>query len=529
MKYLKKIKASYILVLSLYLLLFLSSSCTDQMKDINFDQKLITDKQLEMDANEGGFSLPGMQLGIVDVLTDWRYQMQVNLNADLYSGYMYLPLLFMENKHTGTYVMVDSWNCQIWTVPSTKVLDQWIGMKKRGFDTKYPDLYAMAIIFKTFAGHRLVDTFGPIPYSLYGTSSDVKFDSPEEAYNLFFTELTDAVADLTKAVSDNPDAGKIRYAKFDKSRYAGDYATWIKVANTLRLRLAIRISKVDPIKAKTEAEAAVNDDYGVLTSNEGSFEMEAKNSIHPLVTFSEIWSAIRLNAQMESILGGYNDPRLPIYAKPSAFGGEYKGIRTGAILNVGTYLGFSQTNFIGNPYVKLMDVAESYFLLAEGALRGWNMGGTAKDFYEQGIRASFKSNKIAGADDYLNNNTAIPKAYVDPVNPLNNALPLTSITIKWDESATFEQKLERIITQKWITMFPEGVEAWAEFRRTGYPKLWPVVENHSGGVVPDGEFIKRISYPSAITNASQTAVTAAVNSYLNGKDDIFQPIWWDVE
>ncbi len=62
-------------------------------------------------------------------------------------------------------------------------------MKKKGFETKYPDLYAMALIFKVFAAHRLVDIFGPIPYSLYGTASEVKFDSEEEVYTLFFDEL----------------------------------------------------------------------------------------------------------------------------------------------------------------------------------------------------------------------------------------------------------------------------------------------------------------------------------------------------
>jgi hypothetical protein len=423
--------------------------------------------------------------------------------------------------------MVDKWNNCIWTTPSVKVLDQWVGMKKRGFDYKYPDLGAMAIIFKCFAGHRLVDTFGPIPYSLYGTASDVKFDSEEEAYNIFFTELTSAVVALAKAETDNPSADLIRYAKFDKSRYGGNYATWIKVANTLRLRLAMRISKVNPSKAKIEAEAAVNNEFGVLTSNQGSFEMTT-GSVHPLVTVTK-WQETRLNAAMESILGGYSDPRLPIYAKPSTFGDQIKGVRSGAYLNVGSYLGFSEVNFDNNPYVKVMDVAESYFLRAEGALRGWNMGGSAKDFYEQGIRASFSANKVAGVEDYLNNSSATPKDYVDPVNPLNNAKALTSVTIKWDESATMEQKLERIITQKWITMFPEGSEAWAEFRRTGYPKLWPVAENNSGGVVPAGEFIKRIPYPSKITLSSQTAVNVAISSYLNGKDSMFEPIWWDVD
>ena len=506
------------------------SSCTKDMKDMNRDQKLITDKMLEQDANEGGYTLPGMQLGIVDVLTTWRIEMQQNLNADNYGGYMSLPAPFFANRNNATYAMVDSWNNEIWNVPSTKVLDQWVMMKKKGFETKYPDLYAMSLIFKTFAGHRLTDIFGPMPYSLYGTSSDVKFDSEEEAYKLFFQELTSAVAALKESEASNPNADMIRYARFDKSRYGGNYSTWIKVANTLRLRLAIRISKVNPELAQAEAEAAMNDG-GVLEGNLPSFEMTT-GTIHPLLTITRDWNETRLNAALETVLKGYNDPRLAKYALPAAdptLNGDIKGIRSGAILNDKSYLGFSMVNFTDNPFVKVMDVAESYFLRAEGALRGWDMGGSAKDFYEQGIIASFAANKVAGAENYIADDVSLPIAYVDPNNPANNAPPLSTLTINWDENATFEEKLERIITQKWIALFPDGQETWSEFRRSGYPKLWPVAENNSNGDVQAGDYIKRIPYPTSITNASQTAIVDAVNQHLGGQDKMSTPLWWDVD
>nr|MBA2760883.1 SusD/RagB family nutrient-binding outer membrane lipoprotein [Segetibacter sp.] len=115
-----------------------------------------------------------------------------------------------------------------------------------------------------------------------------------------------------------------------------------------------------------------------------------------------------------------------------------------------------------------------------------------------------------------------------PKNPANNAGPLTSLTIKWKEGASMEQKLERVITQKWIAMYPEGQEAWSEFRRTGYPKLYPVMVNNSRGDIPNGEFIKRITYPTSITNASAAATAEAVSKFLDGKDKLFTPIWWDV-
>jgi hypothetical protein len=253
-------------------------------------------------------------------------------------------------------------------------------------------------------------------------------------------------------------------------------------------------------------------------------------TIHPLETITAAWQETRINAAVETILGGYNDPRLPVYAVPAsdpALNGQIKGVRSGAIMGTTPYIGFSQVNFFGNAYVKLMDVAEGYFLRAEGALRGWNMGGTPKDLYEEGIRVSFAANGVGGVEDYLQNNTGTQLHYVDPYNSANNADPRTDITVKWEEGDSFERKLERVITQKWIAMYPDGQEAWSEFRRTGYPKLYPIAVNYSE--FTGGEFIKRITYPTSITNSSQNSVQDAINLYLGGEDNIFTRLWWDVD
>lgn len=526
MKCLNNIKAGYRLKLLAGLLLLLFYSCT---KAPNIDEKLITDNMLQQDANEGGFLLPGMMKNILQVDEPWNYEFQQNLNADYYSGYMALPQPYFADINNFTYFMVDSWNSGIWSVPATRVLDQWLVMKKKGFDTKYPDLYAIALIIKTFVGHRLVDALGPIPYSQYGQSTQAKFDSEQEAYNTFFSELKQAVAALKAEEAAYPNAGKVRFAKFDKSQYGGNYPKWIRLANTLRLRLAMRLSYIDPGKAQAEAEAAVSD--GVLSDADGSFAITASNG-HPLATITASWQETRLGAPVETILGGYNDPRLSKYALPATdpvLNNQFKGMRQGISFPTnGAYLGFSQVNFDGNPPVKLMDVSESYFLRAEGALRGWNMGGAEKDLYEQGVKSSFKANGVGGETAYLSDSTSTPKAYVDPKNSANNAPSLSSITIKWDGGATFEQKLERIITQKWIALFPEGQEAWSEFRRTGYPRLYPFMVNNSGGDIPNGEFIKRITYPTSITNASASATADAVSKYLHGRDKLFTALWWDV-
>lgn len=510
--------------------LMLVYACTDRYA--NGDLKQFSDELADIDAVKGGMLLPGMMSNIVVATSSSAYQRDNNHNGDAFSGYLSSPTPFQGNIQNRTYAMSDTWNSPVWSRPSEEVLNPWLQMQKEQVDVQYPDLYAIGLICKVFVGHRLVDIFGPIPYTQYGTASEVAFDSEETAYNAFFEDLKWAVDALTEAEDGSPEGDQFRFARFDMSLYQGDYAKWIRMANTLRLRLAMRISSVNPEKARTEAESAVNHPYGVLTVDDGSFAVRPTTT-HPLEQMSNAWSDVRMGATIVTYLKGYNDPRLEVYALPAteaAVAGEYIGIRNGIDIAVkDTYVNFSKPNFQQATPVKIMDGAESYFLRAEGALKGWNMGGAAQQFYEDGIRASFQLNGVAGADEYLNDATAVPTDYTDPQNPDNNGGVLTNTTIKWNEGASADEKLERIMTQKWLAIYPEGREAWAEIRRTGYPSVYPNVVNYSGGLIPEGAFIRRLTYPTSITNASKAAVDEAVNQYLDGQDSPYTLLWWDVE
>jgi hypothetical protein len=514
-------------VLAFGCLMTLATSCTDYMQTLNQDEKLITDEDLVQDANEGGILLPLMMNRIVATTT--AVQTQQNLQAESFAGYLETPTPFLNNENTTTYFMVDGWNNTAWNTSTQNVMDQWLQMWKKGYETKYPDLYAIAVIIKVAAAHRLVDTFGPYPYTKYGTAAQVEFDSEEAAYAAFFTDLDKAVIALKAAEAANPNADKTRFVKWDKSSLAGEYTNWIKLANTIRLRLAIRISKVKPAVAKTEAEKAVDPTNGGVLGDIG-FSV-TPTTTNPYYTMANAWSDTRLSASVETFLKGFADPRLPIYALAAtdpAVRDQIKGIRAGSERPDKTrYQFYSLPNVGTTSPVKQVDVAESFFLRAEGALRGWNMGGTAQKFYEDGVRASFKANGVAGADEYLAG-TSTQIAYVDPKNMANNAPALSKITAKWSETDNFETKLERIITQKWIALYPEGTEAWSEFRRTGYPKLYPVAVSKNPDL-PKGTFIKRLTYPSAVTNASGDAVKAAIATHLGGKDSAATPIWWDID
>lgn len=197
----------------------------------------------------------------------------------------------------------------------------------------------------------------------------------------------------------------------------------------------------------------------------------------------------RMSASMDTYMNGYEDPRLAVYFTPAISDGKYHGVRIGIESTVWSkYVGENISNLNmdeSNTEIVWMTAAESYFLRAEAALRGWLAPTMAQEMYERGITVSFEENGVSGADNYITNNTKTPIRFIDNVenSDYGTVSAPSTITIAWDNNASTETKLERIITQKWIAIYPDGPEGWAEFRRTGYPKLLPVVSNFSNGTI----------------------------------------------
>ena len=159
-------------------------------------------------------------------------------------------------------------------------------------------------------------------------------------------------------------------------------------------------------------------------------------------------------------------------------------------------------------------------------MRGWNMGGgTAEQFYNEGIRLSFDQWKVAGADKYLANDTRTPAAYIDPAGDNGFSNAPSNITIKWDSNASFDTNLERIITQKWIANFPLGHEAWSEYRRTGFPRLMPAMVDKSGGIVDLSRGARRQTFTQAERSDNHDNYLKAVEM-LGGPDNLSTDVWW---
>jgi len=457
------------------------------------------------------------------------YQTATNLFADLYAQYFATTTAnFQSDRYFTNMSWINShWNpIYIQVVPQLKTLFE-------NYEANTAE-YSLASIWWVFSFHRVTDYYGPIPYFEAGTpSSSVKYDAQDVIYDDFFKRLDAAVAILKTKTGEKP---------FGTSdiMYAGDVNKWIKFANTLRLRLALRISKVDPARAKTEAEAAVAS--GVLTAaTEDAMMVRTAVSSADANGLSRIaaWGEFRMSATMESILKGYNDPRMAQFFQPSFNTKTYEGVRNGLspaqlieplntndnnsnigarwIRNTGTGSGWENLLAVK---ADIMHAAEAYFLRAEGALNGWNMGGDAQDLYEDGIRQSMATWGYTGAavETYITGTTP-------PIAPgdSQNSPAVSNIPVKW--GATVAVQREQIGTQKWLALYPDGSEAWAEFRRSTFPKLYHVV-NSVNPDVPNTAFIRRFPFIDAEKQNNRAAVTEAVK-LLNGEDKASTPLWWD--
>lgn len=503
----------------------LLNGCTDKFEEINTNPYTITSEELQADFQHVGAPFSQAQQNLYSFTPAWVTQLQQNLIGDVFSGYMMPPTPFASNSNNMTYNLVDGWNGFPWNTAYQNVMGPLAKADlAAGEGDEFNNFKAWSKIIRVEAMHRISDIYGPIVYRNFGQENAV-YESQQAVYNAFFEDLETAVDVLTPLIAGEPRP----FTKFDLV-YGGDYTKWVQFANSLRLRLAIRISDVDPTLAKTEGEAALAHSVGLIESNDANFLVSNTSGItHPLNVINQSWNDIRMGAEMESILTGYDDPRMGAYFETAGdYAGQYKGIRQGIPIEAKSdYQGFSPlTEF--DPTIQLLSAAEVHFLKAEAALKGWTGAGDAQTNYETGIAISFNQHGAAGSAAYMADNSSVPIDYVDPFNASNSINALSTITIAWDAAATAEENLERIITQKWIAMYPDGQEAWSEFRRTGYPKLFPVVVNNSGGKISTEEHIKRINFPSSEVDGNPTGVAEGVK-HLGGEDHGGTSLWWDVD
>lgn len=497
------------------------------------------------------------------------YQITTNLSHDIYGGYV----ANNQPKHalkSPDFGYSDGWSSARWRHFYEERCSEYRSLMRAFKFNKNPERYKNQMyitrIYFAFTALAHTDTYGAMPFREYvrariPETNNVAYDSQEEIYDAMFRMLEQAVDSINPA-----DASQYKIDS-DDICYFGDTEKWLRFANTLRLRMALRISNVDPARAAKEARAALDNKYGLMTSNDDNMQTvpvyapvamggrdeggsenalamcsvayngesvmsyDLENYYRTLSTgggkyvikvgrSDQIEKTIdprclvcwyRANMTSSSIAAGEESLR-------EDFTGCHRGVQEPLISM--SELMYSITRTEPKPASKNLNpkfwfnyarptvwlgYSESIFLRAEAALRGWGAG-DPEALFREGVQASM---------DYYMIDASEASDYINGLVALNDGT---------FQSGDKERILEAIMTQKWMAVFPNGNEAWAEFRRTEYPVLENQATNMSGGDVPEGKHIKRLLYPNS--ENSNTYFTS--NNELQAVNTQGQRLWWDV-
>lgn len=499
------------------------NGCTKNFEDMNTNPGSLT----EAGKREMPFMFSKAQSSAA--INQGYYQTTQNLYADLYAQYFALNT---NSFQTDRYLINDGWLPRPGIVTYVQTVPQLRTIFENTENTSGE--YALAEIMWVYAFHHLTDYFGPVAYFDAGKAQDViPYDAQDKIYDDFFKRLDHAVKNLQQA------GGTNIFGNYDLF-YDGDVQQWIRFANTLRLRLALRISKVQPDWAKQEAEAAVT--AGVMTEITHTAKLKRSlnggdgNGLARVASYNEF----SMSSTMLSYLKGYDDPRMKLYYQPAVQTGVFRSVRNGSSAtainnplnqaaqtsNAGTYW----ATWNGTAWLPMleasqtvMNAAEAYFLRAEGAVNGWNMGGAAQALYEKGIETSMRQWGITDAAviSGYTQSAAVPVAPGD----VAGSPAVANIPVKFGAAINIQR--QQIGTQKWLAIYPDGMEGWAEYRRSGFPVMYPVAQSDNADL-PLGTFIKRLPYPSAEA-ASNAAELEKGRKLLGGPDNAATRLWWDVE
>jgi hypothetical protein len=378
---------------------------------------------------------------------------------------------------------------------------------------------AIAKIYEISIWQRMTDLFGDIPYSQVTKTTDAvqvtpAFDTQESIYASLITDLNAALGQL----NDTDES----YGSADFF-YSGSIPKWRKFGNSLKLRLGLRLRYANPTLAKATVEAAMAQPAQLFSANADNAAVPTFNNAQPVNANPMLRQFLTGSSDLRYLAAGlinklkeYNDPRLPLLAQPTvnsvkAGKPDYAGLGvalTDAQLSQvirDNYSTASLTTWFSSSFAPIpayaLTYAEVSFFKAEAALLGW--GATSADaqgFFKAGVTAAF-----ALAPYSI---TAIPTAYDTTV------LSFTGLTD--------EQKLEKIMTQKWIHLFGRNFEAFAEWRRNGYPVLIPGSNPGSTG----GKIPRRAIYSTKEAQLNNANYLTAVGRLSNG-DSFLSRVWWD--
>jgi Starch-binding associating with outer membrane len=474
-----KMKMKKISILFISLLALFSSSCDNKFEEVNTDPN----RPLKVPAH--------LLLGnIIRVNQNTIYGMQQGGDMGMcWAQHVSKVQYNDEERYIPRRAAIDA----IWDNLYSAVISDAKSMYTLAESEGNDNLKGISLVLQANAFQILTDLYGPIPFKEVFVPGNIKpvYDSQEVVYDGIIEMLTDADALFASGEGDVPATSDLIYA--------GDFTKWRKLANSLKLKALMRISKVKNVNA--ELQALVNAG-NLMSSTSDSAQLQyliAQPDANPI--YETIVFGSRLEYKMSSVLvtkmAGLNDTRLPVFASvnnTSVYLGNVPGQE-----NPSNYNGFSS---LGSFYLNstlpgvMLSNAQVQFLLAEAANEGYISGGTsaALNYYNNGITSNFEFNGIGGS----------ASAYISQPN------------VEFTNQADARVKIGE---QNWIALFGQGFEAWTEWRRTGYPTLSPVV-NAAETSIPSRLYYHTLEV--SLNRANYLAATATIS----GGDELTSQLWW---
>jgi hypothetical protein len=480
----KKIK--YIIALMLGLII-LPMSCTKDFEEIN------TDPNNPVDA-------PSINI-LANVI---RFHTQNYYNA---WGDMNEPSSYV--NHLGKIQYIDEAAYRFregvvnnqWSFTYLNINDLDIVIRKESAETGNPNYKAMAMTLRAYIYQMATDRWKDIPYTEAARATEEITNPAYDSQESIYMDLLDQLKQANTLYSAAP-ANAIGPSDV---LFGGSMMKWKRFTNSMRLRVATRISDVSSATARQHIEEILGDPatYPIMTDNADNAYLWWQAS----TPYKEPWQADSDNRDDHGMcitfidfLKDHNDPRLGVFAKPATSDGEYRGVISGAIDGTFELADISRIGAhfrdVPDGFTPIMRAAEVHFMIAEAATRGWNTGGiTAQTAYEGGVAASLGEYGLG--DDYA--------AYIAEPG------------VAWNNDVT------QIHLQKWVSLFKNGNEAWAENRRTDVPLL-----EHAPGSAFVGQHNRppfRYPYPVDELNLNSDNVTPKLQGIVNHMWG--QRMWWD--
>jgi hypothetical protein len=469
-------------------LLLLGTSCTKDFEAVNTDGTLVTADIIK----------PSMLF--TAVLKNSIFDSYNTSTIAEYSGYY-------SNQGSGVIFQNANWSNPFNTYYRNYLINSAEIVRLTANDPKLVNEHAMGRIWKAMLFGQLTDLYGDIPYfesvqNVETVVSQPKYDQQKDIYTDLLKELKEATAQL----SDDPTLASFGGADI---LMGGDVAQWRRFGNSLRLRLAIRIRYADPALAKQHIAEVVtaplidDNSKNVFLNTVDEANLNNRNPLFddPLNSYP-LWIGFTVTDNLKKL----SDPRLTVFAAPAVDGvSGYRGRPISLGPNEKTY-GEENTATLQNSFraavhsIIVMNAAEVSFLRAEAALVSFT-GENAQEMFTKGITQSLEQYAVA--------QPAITSYLASPAAML---------------SGTEEGKLEQIIVQKFLAMLYQSNEAYAEFRRTGYPRIWTGSEKGS----TNGEIPRRLTYPLDEYAKNEVSVKEAA-SRLSSGDSYMSKVWWDAK